>query len=186
MLVCFFHLSTTQQLNGIHDPGLEGEMLWRVALGQMRQLEYGLHSGCSLFLSLSLNTHTHTPPETSAKSWAHMCKCILEMCNHKEEFNRCQGLTLFNWAANHGIVFIHTTHTHTHPASSSFVLQRVVQPWSKWSQENFQPVLRWLHVSLLDAGTLAQACRLAPVISSLRFLCIQQHWRGQGGPLSRV
>jgi len=113
MLVCFFHLSTTQQLNGIHDPGLEGEMLWRVALGQMRQLEYGLHSGCSLFLSLSLNTHTHTPPETSAKSWAHMCKCILEMCNHKEEFNRCQGLTLFNWAANHGIVFIHTTHTHT-------------------------------------------------------------------------
>ena len=146
MLICFFHLSTAR-LNGIHDPGLEGEMLWRAALGQMRQLEYGLHSGCSLFLSLSPHTHT------SAKSRAHMCQCILEMSNHNEEFNRCQGLTL---SIELPIMAL-CSRTHTHPASSSFVLHRVVPPWSKWSRENFQPVLRRLQVSLLDSGTLARA-----------------------------
>ena len=74
-------------------------------------------------LSVSLSTHTHT----SAKSRAHMCQCILEMSNHNEEFNRCQGLTL---SIELPIMAL-CSRTHTHPASSSFVLHRVVPPWAK-------------------------------------------------------
>ena len=178
MLICFFHLSTAR-LNGIHDPGLEGEMLWRAALGQMRQLEYGLHSGCSFCLSLYTHTHTHT--HTRQLKARHTCVSVSWKCvTTTRSSTDVKDLTLFNWAANHGIVFIYT---HT-PHFQKFCSPQSGPTRSKWSQENFQPVLRRLQVSILDSGTLARPAgwlRLSPRCTSF----VSSSAGGAGPALSR-
>ena len=142
--------------------------------------------GCTLgILSFCLSLYAHTHHQKCLLKAGHTCVSVWWKCATTRRSSTDVKDLLFSVELPVMALYSYTPHTHTHPASRSFVLQRVVQPWSKWSQENFQPVLWWLHVSLLDSGTLVQACRLAPVISSLRFLCIQQRWRGQGGPLSR-
>ena len=141
--------------------------------------------GCILaVLSVSLytHTHTHTYTHTSAKSQAHMCKCILEMCNHNEEFNRCQGLNSFQLSCQSW----HCIHIHTHTALPEVLFSTEWSNPVKVKPGEFPasaPEATSLDFRFWDTGS---ARRLAPAVSSLHFLRIQQRWRGRAGPQPAV